>query len=201
MFSSSASEKRVTRAALSACERDRVVIGTVASSSYAQSLLALAASAHHVGFRCVTVAPYSHFDELKDPRVRRLGDPRRALLPEPIWCSNLSARIVLPHLPHVTPAWKLYGWRRSHLYRAWMWHVVVSHDYSLLAVDLDWRFISNPLPSLFSTRQPGAAHKVATVVAVHDEVPRPPYLHRRLTRRQTFPRSVGLLSSTLASCS
>lgn len=170
---SSTSEERVTQAALSACRLGRAVIGTVASPSYAQPLLALAASARNVGFRCVTVSPYSHFDALKDPRIRRLGDPRRPLLPEPEWCSNVTAAsTMLPSLGNkkagIHPASQYYGWRRSHLYRTWMWYVVVSHNYDLLAVDLDWRFISNPLPSLYSAKQPGGS--AAAVVASNDEV-------------------------------
>ena len=180
---SSTSEERVTRAALSACRLGRAVIGTVASPSYAQPLLALAASARNVGFRCVTVSPYSHFDALKDPRIRRLGDPRRPLLPEPEFCSNITASTLLPNLDkkkstRFHPASQYYGWRRSHLYRTWMWYVVVSHNYDLLAVDLDWRFISNPLPSLYSAKQPGGS--AAAVVASHDEVPTASLLAKRI---------------------
>lgn len=120
---------------------DRVVIGTVASPLFANSLLKLAASAETVfgaRFRCVAVAVMGKAFEAmrRDERLAALPPPDRPLLPRERWCADPR-----------------YGWRRSHLYRVRMWRLVLSAHFDLLAVDLDHYFLSDPLPGLLRARE------------------------------------------------
>lgn len=57
----------------------------------------------------------------------------------------------------------MHGWRRSHLYRVRLWRVVLEHGMDLLAIDLDWNIVANPLPHLRAARPPPA-----DVVAIRD---------------------------------
>ena len=132
-----AAQKAERSSALHDCAVQGVLAATVASATYAVEALALAQSSHQVGFPCLAVQAFQRFKLLKNPLLRSIDgnhDPP-TLLPRPCWC-NLSR----------------YGWRRSHLYRARMWRVVLQRGFHLLAVDLDWRFTRNPVSWLLAMR-------------------------------------------------
>ena len=119
----------------------RVIIGTVASASFDRPLQRLVVSAARVfgaRFRCVAAAVMgsSDFVAMRDRRIAPLPPPPRPLLPRPLWCGDSR-----------------YGWRRSHLFRARMWRLVLAARFDLLAVDLDWYFVSDPLPGLAAARE------------------------------------------------
>ena len=107
------------------CAVSNTVIGTVASASFAHGLTILARSAVAVGFPCVVVQPFDWFEMLGDLQtVEPLPVPSPPLLPRSPWCTE-------PQLRHQ------YGWRRSQLYRARLWRVVLGYELDLLAMDLD----------------------------------------------------------------
>ena len=119
----------------------RVIVGTVASASFdrpLQRLVATAAQVFGARFSCVAAAVMGHadFGAARDRRVALLPPPPRPLLPRQQWCGDSR-----------------YGWRRSHLFRARMWRLVLAARLDLLAVDLDWYFISDPLPGLAAARE------------------------------------------------
>ena len=119
----------------------RVVIGTVASASFdrpLQRLVATAAQVFGARFRCVAAAVMGSpgFAAMRDRRVAPLPPPPSPLLPRQQWCGDSR-----------------YGWRRSHLFRARMWRLVLNARLDLLAVDLDWYFVSDPLPGLAAARE------------------------------------------------
>ena len=141
------------------CAVSNTVIGTVASASFAHGLTILARSAVAVGFPCVVVQPFDWFEMLGDLQtVEPLPVPSPPLLPRSPWCTE-------PQLRHQ------YGWRRSQLYRARLWRVVLGYELDLLAMDLDhmlnprcvW-FSSGSLTALiFTVSSP--LYPCATIVA------------------------------------
>lgn len=113
------------------CAKHNTVVGTVASPSFVTPLLRLAASAHErAGFGCVAVMPMQPFAALNSTRLLQ-PLPHVDLLPRNDWC--MPARV------------KFYGWRRSQLYRARLWRVVIAEGFDLLTVDCDWVFRAPPL--------------------------------------------------------
>ena len=98
----------------------RVIVGTVASASFdrpLQRLVATAAQVFGARFSCVAAAVMGHadFGAARDRRVALLPPPRNPLLPRQQWCGDSR-----------------YGWRRSHLFRARMWRLVLAARLDLL---------------------------------------------------------------------
>ena len=123
------------------CAIDNTIIGTVASASFDRPLRRLVTTAAQVygpRLRCVAASVMGSldFEAMRDQRVAPLPPPRRPLLPRSQWCDDPR-----------------YGWRRSHLFRARMWRLVLAARFDLLAVDLDWYFLSDPLPGLRTARE------------------------------------------------
>ena len=131
------------------CAISNTVVGTVASASYAVGMLNLAQTARNVGFACIVVMPFDWFDELRHELIAPLPVASPPLRPRPLWCNP--------------PYHHQYGWRRSQLYRARLWRVVLEMGLDLLALDLDHQLGSmNPVPFLHAIYAPSE-----TVVWVH----------------------------------
>ena len=125
-----------------ACAVQNTVVGTVASLSFLPGLMQLASTAAAVGFPCIVVQPFDWFDALRDERLVPLEVPSPPLLPRTVWCNEPSMR-------------HQYGWRRSQLYRARLWRVVLERNLDLLAMDLDHQMaVTMPLPLLRSVHAP-----------------------------------------------
>ena len=124
-----------------ACAVQNTVVGTVASASYAVGMQSLARSAREVGFLCIVVMPFDWFDDLRHDLIVALPIVSPPLRPRTLWCNG--------------PLQNQYGWRRSQLYRARLWRVILHMRLDLLALDLDHqigRF--NPVPVLRTTFAP-----------------------------------------------
>lgn len=136
---------------LGRCAQFGTVASTVASASYAGALFELAASATLARFPCLVVQPYDDFAELhkRPDLILPLPLPAKPLLPRQIWCSSEFTGARSPAGQAVANGW--YGWRRSHFYRVLMWVQILSRNFHLLAVDLDWRFLpGSPLPEILA---------------------------------------------------
>ena len=147
-----ATADNMARIDLGACAFSRTVAATVASASYAESMLDLARTARGAGFGCLVVQAYDNFPELRDRDVLPLPLPKRQpLLPRSIWCTSNFTGATRPDGGRAGVGW--YGWRRSHLYRTHMWAAVLASGFDLLAVDLDWRFSGpSPVPAIHEMR-------------------------------------------------
>jgi hypothetical protein len=76
-----------------------LVVGTVASASFASALKELASSAWVAGgFECTVVSAFDYFETLNQPRIQPLPPPERRLLPCQRWCEpNARDHRRIPH--------------------------------------------------------------------------------------------------------
>lgn len=147
-------QQRLSRCA----DATRTVVGTVASASYREALDHLVATASRAAaVKCVALQAMDNLTAAHHPdggpsRLRLVvlpGPAHSTMMPEKHWCVTSTNRTI-----RVTRRRKI-GWRRSHFYRVLMWRNVLSLGFNLLAVDCDWSFRSNPMPSI-AGMQPAA---------------------------------------------
>ena len=141
----------------------------------------LATSLRAIGFACIAVQPmdpgfpWAHSLLLESVELYQvLPNPGTRFLPRKQFCISNGTR------------GSKWGWRRSHIYRMIMWVTVLQSGYDLLAMDADWKLLSNPLPNLQATHElllpPNSTNRTRTVlharpadfVAVHHDG-----MHRR----------------------
>lgn len=132
----------MSRVAASSCVHNSTAILTVATSStYLDAALLLAQSARqHSAFACVLIAAPASLLPLTMQHARLLSP-----IALPQWASEWRAE------RHFCTT-RLSGWRQTHVLKTQALLSLLSRGLDVLLVDVDRRFVGDPLPALVSLR-------------------------------------------------
>ena len=156
-----------------ACARYHTVVATVATPSYAQAMLEMAASCTSIArFPCVVVQGTASFDALRSPLLHALPLPGQPLLPIKRWC--ISDR---------------FGWKLTQLHKMRMLTLLLRARLHTFIVDTNWRFVWDPMPHLMraAAAPTHASDSPPDVIALHDG-----FFHKLLNIGNMWVRSTAL---------
>ena len=101
---------------------NNTVVVSVISVDYESNVRNVSRSVLDNGFPCQVVVMQDGFSSLLSNGVLQIGLLSNYLLPDSLFCTKYSS---------------LWGWRRTQLYKAWAYHLVVQKGFDVLMLDVD----------------------------------------------------------------